>query len=178
MDKIFKEIERKLSTVYDTTNNDNDESILSFLSREFAAACQQHFSDLASTEEREVAVAALWGMVNYLNFHCGDDAALCSARQYGPYEDLPGPQNLRVPGGMRNIFRGLRDSLGEDGVVTGKKVVSVVATDSNAVRVECADGSIYDADVVIVTVSLGYLKNHHKEMFTPPLPVRVLLTNL
>lgn len=38
------------------------------------------------------------------------------------------------------------------------------------VEVKCTDGSSYEADHVICTVSLGVLKEKHLEMFTPKLP--------
>lgn len=38
------------------------------------------------------------------------------------------------------------------------------------VEVTCEDGSTFSADHIIITVSLGVLKNKHKTLFTPPLP--------
>ena len=38
------------------------------------------------------------------------------------------------------------------------------------VRVNCNDGSVYEADVVLVTCSLGYLKYNADDMFVPSLP--------
>ncbi|XP_023933969.2 spermine oxidase [Bicyclus anynana] len=40
------------------------------------------------------------------------------------------------------------------------------------VEVLCKDGSVYTANNVIVTVSLGVLKERHSTMFSPPLPER------
>lgn len=43
--------------------------------------------------------------------------------------------------------------------------------DNGVVKVRCTDGSVYDADHVIVTVPLGYLKANHRTMFKPQLPL-------
>lgn len=43
--------------------------------------------------------------------------------------------------------------------------------DEPHVTIECNDGSVYEADHVILTVSLGVLKERHLTMFNPGLPV-------
>ncbi len=43
-------------------------------------------------------------------------------------------------------------------------------TKDPAVTITCSDGTILDADHVIVTVSLGVLKERHLQMFNPSLP--------
>ena len=40
----------------------------------------------------------------------------------------------------------------------------------NKVLVVTAKGDAYLANHVITTVSIKYLKNHHQDIFTPPLP--------
>ena len=56
----------------------------------------------------------------------------------------------------------------KDRVLFGKEVVKVdasgggVAAGNCKVRVECRDGTAFQADHVICTVSLGYLKANHK----------------
>ncbi|KAJ6636279.1 Peroxisomal N(1)-acetyl-spermine/spermidine oxidase [Pseudolycoriella hygida] len=50
------------------------------------------------------------------------------------------------------------------------KEVTNIDWNSNEVIVKCADGSEYRADHVIVTVSLGFLKQNYKTLFTPQLP--------
>ncbi len=41
---------------------------------------------------------------------------------------------------------------------------------NDPVVVTCTDGSVYGADYVVVTVSLGVLKHDYKTLFTPPVP--------
>nr|CAI5835227.1 unnamed protein product [Callosobruchus analis] len=61
----------------------------------------------------------------------------------------------------------------EDKVQLNKKVTRILwneTTHPNTVMVKCSDDTSYVADHVIVTVSLGVLKNNHSKMFSPPLP--------
>lgn len=55
-----------------------------------------------------------------------------------------------------------------------KKVEKIVydetATNWNAIRVRCTDGTTYEADHLICTVSLGVLKERHLTLFEPHLP--------
>ncbi|XP_061381737.1 uncharacterized protein LOC116778282 isoform X2 [Danaus plexippus] len=50
------------------------------------------------------------------------------------------------------------------------KLIKWPRDSSGDVEVTCADGSVFTADNVIVTVSLGVLKERYQELFSPPLP--------
>ena len=54
----------------------------------------------------------------------------------------------------------------KDRVLFGKEVIKVDLSSNNSVsikvRVECRDGTEFQADHVICTVPLGYLKANHK----------------
>ena len=41
---------------------------------------------------------------------------------------------------------------------------------SAPVRVTCEDGSVYESDYVLVTCSLGFLKENANKIFSPELP--------
>lgn len=60
----------------------------------------------------------------------------------------------------------------ESKVVLNKEVSNIVWSNAprDFVTVKCSDGSSYDADHVIVTTSLGVLKENYKTLFTPQLP--------
>lgn len=70
-------------------------------------------------------------------------------------------------------------NLNIDGKVQlNKKVTSIQYNPSSTeskVTVTCADATTYQADHVIFTGSLGYLKAHHSTIFNPALPVKMQL---
>ncbi|KAI8431419.1 hypothetical protein MSG28_015941 [Choristoneura fumiferana] len=57
-------------------------------------------------------------------------------------------------------------------VKLGTEVTQIIAPQhpNEKVVVKCKDGSSYEADNVIVTVSIGVLKEKHTTLFSPPLP--------
>ncbi|CAG9861334.1 unnamed protein product [Phyllotreta striolata] len=62
----------------------------------------------------------------------------------------------------------------ERGVVFDKEVAKIAydaSRERGGVTVTCSDGSVYEADHVIVTPSLGVIKENLDEMFEPQLPL-------
>ncbi|KAJ6636280.1 Peroxisomal N(1)-acetyl-spermine/spermidine oxidase [Pseudolycoriella hygida] len=57
----------------------------------------------------------------------------------------------------------------DEKILFNKEVTNINWNVSEAIA-KCADGSEYQADHVIVTVSLGFLKQNYKTLFTPQLP--------
>lgn len=55
------------------------------------------------------------------------------------------------------------------------KVVNNIQWDGERAVVRCTDGSVYSAEFVVVTTSLGVLKARHLDLFTPQLPPRKVL---
>ena len=77
-----------------------------------------------------------------------------------------------IPGGYSVIVEKLVDLIGDRAdILTNTEVVLIDWTnDDNVVKVHCDNCRVFEADYVIVTVSLGVLKQHHKTLFSPQLP--------
>lgn len=60
----------------------------------------------------------------------------------------------------------------ESKILLNKEVVNISWSDASRdhITVKCSDGSSYDSDHVIVTVSLGVLKENFQTLFSPTLP--------
>lgn len=57
----------------------------------------------------------------------------------------------------------------EDKVIFGKEVVKICWS-GDQVEISCADNSCFKGQCVLITVSLGVLKNVCNEIFEPELP--------
>ncbi|XP_072786952.1 peroxisomal N(1)-acetyl-spermine/spermidine oxidase isoform X2 [Taeniopygia guttata] len=106
---------------------------------------------------------------------------LVGLEPFGEYVSLPG-LDCTFPGGYSSLAERLLSDLPEGTVLFNKAVRTIQwqgsfreeGDDARVfpVRVECEDGDVFLADHVIITVPLGFLKEHHQEFFQPPLPER------
>lgn len=105
-------------------------------------------------------------------------------RGYADYEECAGNQTLAWKGrGYRTVFdlllRKIPAAAEEiplmERIQFGKTVQLIDWSEANsgsAVRIECSDGTHFEADHVIWTGSLGVLRQRHTTLFTPALPER------
>ncbi|XP_078055742.1 peroxisomal N(1)-acetyl-spermine/spermidine oxidase [Mustelus asterias] len=108
-----------------------------------------------------------------------DSLDLVALQPFGEYVLLPGIDCV-FPGGFKSLIDAMMKSLPKDVVSYNKPVKcihwngSFKASDaqehSYSVLVECEDGETIPADHVIVTVPLGFLKEHYRTFIRPPLP--------
>jgi hypothetical protein len=77
---------------------------------------------------------------------------------------IPDPSN-ELPVGSKTNFKA---------EVTKIMWDNLSGENKNKVAVECSDGSVYVADHVIVTMSLGVLKERGHSVFQPALPIQKL----
>ncbi|XP_070607566.1 peroxisomal N(1)-acetyl-spermine/spermidine oxidase isoform X1 [Erythrolamprus reginae] len=109
-----------------------------------------------------------------------DDLAL---GPFGEYTMLPG-LDCTFPNGYQGLTDHLLASLPEGTVRFNKPVKTIhwgrpeseegAAGRLFGVQVECEDGETFLADHVIITVPLGFLKEHQESLFCPPLPPQKL----
>lgn len=115
--------------------------------------------------ERSVTAAEM----NDLDMECNDE-----------YWEYPG-EHMTIGHGYSSIIHFLASSLPEKTIQFNKEVTKIAwLNDAAPVHIECVDGTSYEADHVIITVSLGVLKAeappaHAKcvqlnRLFHPPLP--------
>nr|XP_033798755.1 peroxisomal N(1)-acetyl-spermine/spermidine oxidase [Geotrypetes seraphini] len=98
---------------------------------------------------------------------------------FGEYKILPGLDCV-FPGGYESLIEQMLKSLPKDIVLLNKPVKTIhwkgcfrgqtPQERTFPVKVECDNGETFTADHVIVTVPLGYLKEHCNTFLHPPLP--------
>ncbi|NXN31946.1 PAOX oxidase, partial [Nycticryphes semicollaris] len=106
---------------------------------------------------------------------------LVALEPFGEYVSLPG-LDCTFPGGYSSLPDRMLSALPEGTVLLNKAVRTIQWRGSFfeegdkardfPVRVECEDGDTFLANHVIITVPLGFLKEHHQDIFQPPLPQR------
>lgn len=109
--------------------------------------------------------------------HSMNDVAL---RPFGEYEVLPG-LDCTLTGGYQGLIESMLASLPKERILLNKCVQTVHWKGTFKgryderifpVQVECEDGNTFNADHVIITVPLGFLKEKYATFLDPPLSDR------
>ncbi|XP_045047536.2 peroxisomal N(1)-acetyl-spermine/spermidine oxidase isoform X2 [Desmodus rotundus] len=120
---------------------------------------------------------------NFFNVECCVSGThsmdLVALRPFGEYAVLPG-LDCTIPGGYQGLTNCLVASLPQDVMVFNKPVKTIhwngsfqeaeSPGETFPVLVECEDGGRFPAHHVVLTVPLGFLKEHLDTFFEPPLP--------
>lgn len=151
-------------------------SVNSFLMENFVHV----LNTIESDEQRELAKQLLdW----HIRFQIIDNSCLTldhvSARSWGKYsyngESCQAHYNFR--NGFSSAANALANELGDDAFQFKKEIIEIVANPNEPrISVKCSDNSIYEANHVIVTFSLGILKENLDRMFRPTLPKHIRQT--
>ncbi|KAI5606293.1 peroxisomal N(1)-acetyl-spermine/spermidine oxidase [Silurus asotus] len=108
--------------------------------------------------------------------HTMDDVDL---EAFGMYKSLPG-LDCTFPGGYEGLITHMMNELPKDIVLFNKPVKCIhwnnIHNRSSSkqglcpVTVECVNGETFEADHVILTIPLGYMKRNHATLLNPSLP--------
>lgn len=109
-------------------------------------------------------------------FHLNDNAALdfdnISAKEWGSFHYLGGKwEHISLKNGFAEVMELMAGELRPNTIKFNKRVMNVDYRSSlDKILVRCEDNTYYSANHVIITFSLGVLKEFHKGMFNPQLP--------
>jgi len=98
-----------------------------------------------------------------------------SAIGWNEYEDFDGEQFTKLKFGYKKLIEYLSAQLPKTCIRLNEKVEKIEYSSSSGVTLSIlnkVDGSrhAYTADYVVNTMSLGYLKKQHNDLFEPKLP--------
>lgn len=164
----FRQIEQEASMLFNMGCGREHGTLLQF----FGIRIQQELHNFPE-EMRYDASRVMYGLTNSIRDKCGDDLSLISADQYGSFMSIPGGK-IRIPLGYVGVIAPLLRDLPPCSLHYCKPINKItwgaVQTSGKRAIVRCCDGDQFPADFVIVTVSLGVLKQHAETIFCPQLP--------
>ena len=154
-----------------------------YITKRFTEAVN-HFNPLGKLGSRTAGLKPAHILRHLLVFEGSVDGTSESrdvdSLSYGDYDDMV--SSVPTVGGFQAIAEGLASQLPDDCIHFNKEVTTINWTGANEasrgchpVQVHCKDGAVYEADHVIVTVSLGVLKHSCEsgasdQLFVPSLP--------
>lgn len=137
------------------------------------------------TEDKDTKKLKLAILNIFFNIECSVSGThsmdLVALAPFGEYTVFPGV-DCTLPGGYQGLTNHILASLPKDSMVLDKPVKTIhwngsfqeaaFPGETFPVLVECEDGARLPAHHVIVTVPLGFLKEHQETFFDPPLPAK------
>ncbi|XP_060781934.1 peroxisomal N(1)-acetyl-spermine/spermidine oxidase isoform X2 [Neoarius graeffei] len=174
--EVFLMLLKKCQEFYNN-NRAPISSVGEFLKTEVLRISKEEWKDDEPRKLRQAQFSTL------MKLECGvngtstmDDVDL---RSFGMYKCLPG-LDCTFPGGYDGLITHMMTELPKDIVLFNKQVKCIHWNNDRSrssakegtcpVTVECVNGETFEADHVIVTIPLGYMKKHHNTLLNPPFP--------
>ncbi|CAH1183508.1 unnamed protein product [Phaedon cochleariae] len=167
---VYKQIEQEAESLFHMGCGREHGSLQNFL----GLRIQQELQKFPEDQRYDVS-RIMYGLTHNLRNIIGDDLTNVSADNFGSGMRIPGGR-VQLPLGYVGILSPLLRELPECSLKFGKPVGLIrwgaVQSRNKGPRavVQCCDGEELSADYVIITVSLGVLKEHGEKMFCPALP--------
>lgn len=165
-------IEKFLEIMYDTDEEGNVNG--TSLGSNLQNALKDNYKSLlmGSGNKPDVLMALLdWCM---RSFGIETSADVFDVSPVDNYKYCPGRQDTELRFNYYTVVRAVAETIPSDWIHLKSKVKEIIwkrgIGDDSKVQLELQNGSFVEADHVIVTVPLGYLKKHAETMFKPKLP--------
>lgn len=173
--KAFFEVERAAFMLFfqNTPSIGKTANLQKYINEELTRKLHQEFP----LEEQYDVKCVFNSLQNYLRFHVSDELEKLSLKQYGTFQEVPGGDVI-LPYGFQNLLEKVVDNMPANSIRYNQQVLHIDWSNTTKCRHEhefplslvCQDGTKWTAEHVIVTTSIGYLKNHHDTLFHPLLP--------
>ncbi|CAG9854376.1 unnamed protein product [Phyllotreta striolata] len=164
---IFRKIKSDAHKLFKNNKSSKKGSLEKFLHFKI----QEELRKLPEEQQSDVS-RILHGLTNEIRYCVGEDLGMVSTDSIGSVTNIPGG-DITIPKGFIGVLGPLLKCLPDDSIHF-KKVVRLIdwniKKNKSKATVSCIDNSVYSADYVILTVSLGVLKEQLKTLFSPPLP--------
>ena len=120
-------------------------------------------------KERNDTKCAFEAMLNHVRFHEGDEIDNISLED--GMSDIPGG-DLHIPGGYKQLLDDLEKGIPESALKYNSEIINInwANSEDDLVNLKTRDGRKFEANHVIITCPLGYLKKHKNTLFDPALP--------
>ncbi|XP_073969817.1 peroxisomal N(1)-acetyl-spermine/spermidine oxidase-like [Rhodnius prolixus] len=144
-------------------------SLRQYLDRNIKSVLKKKFTE----GERSLASKVMYGLTNDIKARMGGNLESIPVKKYGARTEIPGGDTA-IKKGFSSILSPMINMIPKENIIFKKPIRTIKwkhpIYDDRRAEVYCCDGTVFQADFVILTVSLGVLKRHHEEMFCPCLP--------
>ncbi|XP_072765304.1 uncharacterized protein [Anoplolepis gracilipes] len=180
-ENLVREIDDLLRTVSDDICESqwplkNNETIGSVMKSKF----EEHLHERNDSSTRKKMEEIFnWNVRFLLVDNCCQSLDELSASLWGKFKYVGGPEHLLFKSGYSSLTNLLAENLSKEKVRLATPVEtirwrnSVESREDFSIIVTTSKGTQIIADAVIVTCSLGYLKENYRKMFQPSLPNRL-----
>ncbi|XP_014240268.1 spermine oxidase-like [Cimex lectularius] len=161
---IFKQIKNQAYSLFSIDTSKSHGHLKNFITKRIKEELV-----LVPEDWRYDVSRVLVGLANCIKTRWGEDLNKMSSDLFGSFIDVPG-NPVRVPLGFVGVLGPLLRDIPTGNIIYCKEVESIkwdTKTPRAIVRIK--EGNDEPADFVIVTVSLGVLKNRASSLFHPPL---------
>ncbi|RYP64919.1 hypothetical protein DL771_008551 [Monosporascus sp. 5C6A] len=145
------------------------ESLWDFFQKEVARRIPDIEPDFERERDMVFKIAESWGA--FVGSHI-----FTQSLKYFWLEECIEGENLFCAGTYKKILGRIAKPALEGAVIKYETVVTSIESssdDGGQLKVLTRDGESFKFDEVVVTAPLGWLKQHHTEVFSPPLPARL-----